>query len=420
MIKKILFVLLFILIIVPSVFAQGFDGASLGMGRAYGALATGVDAIAWNPANLVLPRDNFMELNLFSINLNMANSSFNIDNYNRYFTEEGHNGWWSEKDKKAILDLIDEDGLNAYGDVNSNALGLAFGNFAFAVQGTGNIFFTFPRLPVELFLYGNADQGEILRFKNAIGNGYAAVKVSFAGSLPIKFKKYFDLFGIGVNLNYYRGFEYYEVNKGKGFINSSNSEIKSQINFEGKRADGGSGFSFDIGGTGIIKKNWTISLSLQNVYSNFNWNDNPELFLSSVNIDSGDLANPEDFVTTAQDTIYSINSFNRTMPLVIHAAASYAWGKNWIFSADLEQACGNEMGYTDKTQFSAGAQFNPIGILPLRAGMTVGGKWGFLFGMGFGLRTGIFQLDLSYSMHRAMWPTFSRGNSFAFSTKIAL
>ena len=84
------------------------------------------------------------------------------------------------------------------------------------------------------------------------------------------------------------------------------------------------------------------------------------------------------------DTIYSINSFTRTMPLVIHAAASYAWGDNWVFSADLEQASGNEMGYTDKTQFSAGAQFNPIGILPLRAGMTLGGKWGFLFGMGFG------------------------------------
>ena len=78
------------------------------------------------------------------------------------------------------------------------------------------------------------------------------------------------------------------------------------------------------------------------------------------------------------------------------------------------------MGYTDKTMFSAGAQFNPIGILPLRAGMTLGGKWGFLFGMGFGLRAGIFQMDLSYSMHRAMLPTLSRGNSFALSTKIAL
>ena len=91
MIKKILFVIISIPFIVFSVFAQGFDGASLGIGRAYGALATGIDAIAWNPANLVLPRDNFMELNLFSINLNMANSSFNIDNYNRYFTKEGHN-----------------------------------------------------------------------------------------------------------------------------------------------------------------------------------------------------------------------------------------------------------------------------------------------------------------------------------------
>jgi len=420
MIKNIIFVTLSIFLIVPSVFAQGFDGASLGMGRAYGAMATGIDAIAWNPANLVLPRDNFMELNVFSINLNMANSSFNVDNYNRYFTKEGHKGWWSDADKKAILDLIDEDGLNAYGDINSNALGLAFGNFAFAVQGTGNGFFTFPKLPIELFLYGNADNDKILRFKDIDGNGYGAVKVSFAASFPIKFKKYFDLFGVGANVNYFRGFEYYEINEGKGFFNLTSSKIRSEVIFEGKRADGGSGFSIDVGSTGIIKKNWTVSLALQNVYSTFNWNENPEIFLSSVKIDSGDLAKPEDFTTTEQDTIHSINSFTRTMPLVIHAAASYAWGKNWIFNADLEQACGNEMGYTDKTMFSAGAQFNPIGFLPLRAGMTVGGKWGFLFGLGFGIRAGILQMDLSYSMHRAMWPTLSRGNSFAISTKIAL
>ena len=420
MIKKIVFLLISILFIVPSVFAQGFDGASLGMGRAYGAMATGIDAIAWNPANLVLPRDNFMELNLFSINLNMANSSFNIDNYNRYFTKEGHKGWWSDSDKEAILDLIDEDGLNAYGDVNSNALGLAIGNFAFAVQGTGNVFFTFPKLPIELFLDGNTAKDKILRFKNVDGNGFGAVKVSFAASFPIQFKKYFDLLGVGANVNYFRGFEYYELNEGKGYFNLSSSKIRSEVIFEGKRADGGSGFSIDIGSTGIIKKNWTVSLALQNVYSTFNWDDNPELFLSSVKIDSGDLGNPEDFTTTEQDTIYSINSFTRTMPLVIHAAASYAWGKNWIFSADLEQACGNEMGYTDKTMFSTGAQFNPIGILPLRAGMTIGGKWGFLFGLGFGIRAGILQMDLSYSMHRAMWPTLSRGNSFAISTKIAL
>jgi hypothetical protein len=403
-----------------SAFAQGFDGASLGMGRAYGAMATGIDAVAWNPANLILPRNSFFELNVFSINLNMANSSFNVNSYNRYFTKEGHKGWWSESDKKDILSLVGEDGLNVYGDVNSNVLGLAFGNFAFAIQGTGNVFFTFPRLPIELFLYGNTDKDKVLRFKNVDGSGYGAIKMSFAAAFPIKFKKYFDLFGMGGNINYYRGFEYYEVNKGRGSFNTSSSEIKSRVTFEGKRADGGSGISFDFGGTGIIKKKWTVSLVLQNIYSKFNWNKNPEMFLASVTVDSGDIARPENINTVKQDTIVSIKEFSRTMPLVIHAAAAYAWGENWIFTTDLEKAFGNEMGYSDKTMFSAGAQFNPIKIIPLRAGMTLGGKWGFLFGLGFGIHAGIFQLDVSYSMHRAMWPTFSRGNSFALSTKLAL
>jgi hypothetical protein len=422
MIKKLFISILLIFVTAISIVAQGFDGASLGMGRAYGALATGVDAIAWNPANLVLPRDSFMELNIFSLNLNMANSSFNIDNYNRYFTNEGHKGWWSDTDKKAILDLIDEDGLNAYGDLNSNVLGLTFGNFAFAVQGTGNFFLTFPnpKLPIELFLFGNTNKDKILQFKNVDGNGYGAIKISFAASYPVNFKKYFDVFGVGLNFNYFRGFQYFEVNKGNGYFNTSSSNFKSKVTFEGKRANGGTGLSLDLGGSGIIKKKWTVSLVFQNIYSGFNWNDNPEAFLSSVTIDSGDITNPEDIQTINQDTVVSINEFNKKMPLVIHAGAAYNWGKNWIFSADVEQAFGNEMGYTDKTLFSAGAQFNPIKILPLRAGLTLGGKWGFLFGIGVGLRTGIFQMDLGYSMHRAMWPTLSRGNSFAFSTKLTL
>ncbi len=88
MIKKLFIAIIFICLKVSSAYSQGFDGASLGMGRAYGALATGIDAVSWNPANLILPRDSFFELNLFSLNLNMANSSFNVDNYNRYFTNK--------------------------------------------------------------------------------------------------------------------------------------------------------------------------------------------------------------------------------------------------------------------------------------------------------------------------------------------
>ena len=57
-------------------FAQGFNASGLGMGGAYGALARGTDAFAWNPANLALSYDKKLEINLVGFNLNAANSMY--------------------------------------------------------------------------------------------------------------------------------------------------------------------------------------------------------------------------------------------------------------------------------------------------------------------------------------------------------
>jgi hypothetical protein len=62
-----------------SSFAQGFNATGLGMGNAFGAVARGVDAFAWNPANLALKYENRMEINLIGFNFNAANSSLKKD-----------------------------------------------------------------------------------------------------------------------------------------------------------------------------------------------------------------------------------------------------------------------------------------------------------------------------------------------------
>lgn len=412
-------VYLFLIFQLPfSLHAQSFDAAGLSMGRAYGALATGIDAIAWNPANLTIPRKGSVDLNIFALNFNLANSGFSLTDYNRYFTEEGHNGWWSAQDKQDIMDIIGDDPLKIYGDFNTNVLGIAVGNYAFAVQGVGNMLVAIPQKPFELFLFGNQDKDIIQRFADLDANGYGAVKVSLAISHPIEFKKYFDSFGIGINFNYYRGFQYVKIDNAEGFFNATTSEIKSKMNIKGRRADGGSGFGIDIGGAGIMKEDWTVSLALQNVFAGINWNDNPEAFRAIVQVDSGDLKNADEITTSDEDTVYSIDEFSRAIPLVVHAGAAYQWRDNWVFSADIEKAFGRTMGYTERVLLSFGTEFKPIEQIPLRAGFTIGGKWGFLFGMGFGIHAGVFEFDLGYSMHRALWPTFSTGNSLALNIKL--
>jgi len=417
MIKKIVFFCLLYILLTFSIQAQGFDAAGLSMGRAYGALATGVDAVAWNPANLILPRTNLFELNLVAFNLNIANSGFSPSDYDRYFTEEGHHGLWYESDLNAMMDLIGDE-LKIYGDINTNVIGLAFQNYALAIQGIGNLYMTIPRTPFELFFYGHPDKDVVQQFNDVKGNGYGALKVSFAAAYPVKIDKLFNTFGVGMNLNYYHGFQYIEITKGTGYFNTATDEIKAKVDFEGKKAEGGTGFGIDIGAAGVVDKNWTLSLALQNIYGSINWSENPELLLKSVRIDSGDLSHPDKIETVENDTTYKIDAFSKNLPVLFHFGASYKYGDNWIFSADLEQAYAKSMGYSDQGSLSVGAQYSPIPLLPIRSGITIGGKWGFLFGLGFGIHTGTFHFDLGYSMHRAMWPTLSTGTSLAMSTKL--
>ena len=128
--KKVILLILFFSI---SLFGQSFDAVSLSMAENYTAVSRGINAMAWNPANLSMPRGNTMEINILSMNMNFYNNALSINNYNQYFTEEGHDGRWSDSDKHAILDLFN-DGLKFNVNYSANVLGVAYNNFAVSIQ----------------------------------------------------------------------------------------------------------------------------------------------------------------------------------------------------------------------------------------------------------------------------------------------
>ena len=199
-------------------FAQGFNASGLGMGNAYGALARGVDAFAWNPANLALSHDNKLEINLIGFNVNAANSSFSISDYERYFTESGHGGHWNAQDINTILDLIPDDGLDVSADAHANAFGLLFDKYGFSVQGVGKSLGVMPKSLIELALKGNQELFKEYSFNDFDSDAYSALKFSLSLSHPIPFKKYFDEFGVGLNINYYYGIGMAEVISAEGAV----------------------------------------------------------------------------------------------------------------------------------------------------------------------------------------------------------
>lgn len=409
------FLLHTIVVLLP---AQGYDATGMALGGAYSARARGVDAIAWNPAQLALPRSKKIELNLVGLNVNIANSSMTINNYERYFTESGHGGEWTEGDIEEILNLIPENGLDISGDANANALGLAVANFGISFQAIGKALGVIPKEPVELFLKGNLKDNYILN--NLDGDGFSALKISIAGSQPIKFNKYFDSFAVGMNFNYYQGFAYFEATHAEGFFYTGLDYIHTKMDVVGRKAEGGSGYSFDLGAAGNINKKWSASLAIKNVIGGINWSIDTEEMHYSVELDSSQYAEGEDAEAEKTDTTYAIDAFRTRLPVVLHLGLAYQMTPKLLLSLDLEQATLNKMGYSNQGLLAIGAEYSPVPFLPLRGGMSFGGKWGYKFGLGFGLHFGVFHFDIAYSMHRALWPTVSRGISTALNLKFLI
>ncbi|MCK4816442.1 hypothetical protein KA005_11800, partial [bacterium] len=357
--------------------AQGFNASGLGMGGAYGALARGVDAFAWNPANLALKHDSKIEINLAGFNLNAANSALTIDEYKRYFTESGHEGHWDEGEIDDLLALIPEDGLDVNGDVMANVAGLLFDRFGLSLQGIGKSLGVVPKSVLELYLKGNQDLYRKYGFNDFDGDAFSAVKLSLSLSQPIPFKKYFDEFGVGLNINYYYGVAMAEAIRTEGSIVTTNTEIISTIDIVYKTSEGGRGIGFDLGVAGAINDKWSVSVVLNNIFAGIEWsNENWQYKITTSQdtlraddlFDRGD--SDKDIVVI--DTL-ELDPFRTNLPAVFHFGVAYDLNDKLTFALDLEQAFGSNLGYSDKAQIAVGVQYAPTPIVPLRAGMSFGG-----------------------------------------------
>jgi hypothetical protein len=413
--------------ILSGVQAQTFDASSMGMGGAYSAVARGVDALAWNPANLALPRIHAVELSFISLNVAVANSSLSLKNYERYFTESGNKGEWTEKDQKDILDLIPSRGLQTTLDANVNAMGLAVLSYGISAEVMGTASGLIPKGVAELYVSGNTLKDQY-SLDGADADGFSALKIGFSAAQKIPFKKYFDVFSVGLKLNYYKGISMAEVLESEGAIYTGTGAIYYYGKARGRYANGledslntkpfaGKGFGMDLGAAGTINQKFTFSLALQNLFASLKWDKGTEEFLFILPADSFRIDDTDKEVETT-DTSYAIKSFSTRLPVVMHLGMAYQLKENLLLSLDLEQAFENRLGYSDQAKVAIGSEYRPVGWIPLRAGLSFGGKWGgYSVGLGFGLHAYVFEFDLAYLMQHALWPTYADGASVAMNMK---
>ncbi len=417
--------------------AQGFDGASLGMGGNYLARSRGVDALAWNPANLALPRRGAVEVNLVSLNLGLFNSALSVDSYNRYFTFEGHNGQWSRSDRKDILDMFSGDGLRLNGDVKTNIFGLAIGNFGYALQVessvAGNVK---PGKPLEMFLFGETVTTDYRINEQNVANvrGYSALKhgVGYGHLFKLGDNAFkVSNLTVGLALNFYQGLAVAQTQQSSisvervqhDAVGMDEEVFRSELRVSGRTADAsggsaGSGFGLDIGATAHYNKNFLFSFALNNLFGNINWTGNTQQ-VTKVSVDSSHA-----FSSNVADTSYSYEeetegaTFKTSLPVTMRLGAQWRFNKSLSLTADYHQGLNKAFGNSTVPQVGVGAEYYPWGWLPLRGGMTVGGKHGFLFAVGTGIHAGPLLFDFSYAMSKALLPAYSTGVFTSFNLKL--
>lgn len=444
--KKILIILLSILSFAQS---QSFDGAGLSLAGNYAASSRGINALGYNPANLALYRGNTMELNLLSVNAFLANNSFSLNSYNRYFTLKGNHGWWSASDKNAILDLIPDDGLGLNFDVHANVFGLAFNNFAMAAQlvsqGQANIK---AGKFLRIGLFGETVDNSYKLFQPSVADidAYSALKVSFAYAYPFSIKKLLpqsvkrllpeiSMVSVGASLNYYVGFAVAQSTSSNLMLKRNPAQEQSEESAEydvylsGRKAlvdDGapaGRGKSFDFGLATGYGKDWDISLSFLNIAGKINWTGSTEMFYihhyDSISFAEDENADEQDWAVD-EDSTMAIGSFSTPLPAVMRVGVAWRIRPNWRVSADWQQGLNEAFGNSTTPRLGLASEYYVLGWLPLRTGMAIGGREGFQYGLGLGFNFRFFDFDLSYAMNRALWPTYSRGAFIALSMKIKI
>ena len=431
--KKII-ILLFI--ITAYVYPQSFDGISPGLAGNYMTMSRGVNALGWNPANLALSRGNGIEISLLSFNSSLYNNSFSLDTYNRFFTEEGHGGYWNTKDKNELLDIMSDNGLRMDVGVNANILGLAFNNFGMAVQmiGQGYTKLAANKEPFEMVLFGETiDRSYQYEQSSQVkAAAYSAMKISFGYAYPINMKwlrpELKDL-AIGLTWNRYVGFAVAQSRKADVLferIPGDEESLKYALLMEARTANAsgsssGTGNGFDFGLSSGWGKNIDFSWSFTNVGASIKWvGDTEKHYLyhaDSVAIEDIDKDDDESSKTEI-DTTYDIGSFRTSLPAMMRMGAVYHLSQQWKVSAEYHQGLNRAFGNSVRMRLGAATEYKALPWLPLRGGLAFGGIEGSQLGMGFGLHFPFFQFDYSFAMKGGLWPTYAKGLFNAVSMKL--
>jgi len=396
------------------------NARSFGLGGAYTALATGVDAGRWNPANLGLQQPPKFSIQFMSFGAGAYNNAFSKSDYDLY------NGAYLNASKKAkIISTIPAEGwrFNVSGEMD--LLGVAYRNYAVTV---GLDFVSDGKLSrdfVDLLLNGNKLNSSY-NFDGTTGGGLAFVNAGFSygkAFTPSFLKPYVKKFALGGTIKYLRGIAAAEVTKAHGRMTTKLEGIFGDAAATVRQARSGNGFAMDLGAAAIMSKQLVVGLSLRNFPSQLKWSTKAKEYDYGVTADS---LTAWDWTSSREDSVIqnhsakrNIAGFSNHLPAVLHLGAAYYQGFVTV-TGEWVQGLENRLHATTTPEFRLGAEGHFFKFIKPRLGLGFGGKRKMNSAIGLGLEFGSFQMDFAAGTWSGFLPAQSKGAGFAFGMRLEL
>ncbi len=335
-------------------------------------LSRGVDAILYNPANLAV--DKGFSLRIISPSVGIFNSSFSLSKYN--YLSSGV--LLDEAEKQKIMKSIPNTGFALLANTGIAGLEFSVGGFGFSARALGLAKVTIPKIFFDLALWGN-ELDRMYQFERI--DEITFVSLSFTSSYGKMFRLDGRSLAVGGGVRYLWGLYTAYISEASLHLLTSGSGINGDGFLQYRTANGGGGFAFDLGFCTEVSDVWKVGVSLININTGLQWSLNTKEGWLSIKIDSLNLTNTKDAITTSDSSLYNRGPFKMPLPAYLIIAVEHDRG-NLRYGIGYEQVINETPLALRKPQISLSLKYNfTTWFIPM-AGIAIGGEEGFSISIG--------------------------------------
>ena len=386
---------------------------SAAMGGAFTALAKGVDAPKYNPANLGLTDYQQVGIEFVSLGASVNNNAFTLSDYNNYT-----GAVLTTEDKQDILNKIPTEGLRVDADINATAMSVALGNIAFGVTGVGAADISLNKDIIDLILNGNTF-ADTIQVTGSYSDGLSYATVGLSYGLPVYSSGTRQL-AVGLTAKYIKGIAVEELVELEGLAATYEAGFQGQGRAVVRTASGGSGYGLDLGAALKLNNSYSAGVRFENLLGHINWNSAPQEHGYIFEFDTATYDDfEEDDYIGSEDYSIDVESFSTSLPSIMNVGVAKTSGR-LLWALDWTQGFKRSPGASTKPRLALGVEYSAFSFLPLRAGYATGGDRNTAFSFGSGISFFGFYLDAAIITGTSFSFYSTKGVNFALSTGLRL